>query len=104
MFKYLHYYPHIIEFDIQNCQLSIKVHFLECYGRQIIRSIIFSLVGVFEYITFFKYPYKKKFRLDKSGNLGHHDTSPPRPIRLSGNVRSKWYLTFLLQFAGVSSC
>jgi len=74
---------------------------------RVIRSIIFSLVvGVFEYTMFFKYPYKKKSRLDKSGDLGHHDTGSvysPRPIHQPGNMRSKWYLT-LLQCAGAPSC
>lgn len=57
---------------------------------EIIRFIIFSLVvGVSEYTTFFKYPHKKKSRLDKSGDLGHHDIGPPRPIHLPGIVRSK---------------
>jgi len=84
----VHYYLHIIELDVENYQLSIKVHFLECYAR-VIRSIIFSLVvGVFEYTTIFKYSHKKKSKFDKSGDLGHHDTSP-HPIYLSGNVRSK---------------
>jgi len=67
---------------------------------RIIRSIIFSLViGVFEYATFFKYLYKKKSRLDKSGDLEHHDIGPPRSIHLPENVRSKWDLTLLLPSA-----
>jgi len=61
---------------------------------RIIRSIILSLVvSVFEYTTFFKYTHKKKSRLDKSGDLGHHDIGSPRPIHLPKNVRSKSGLT-----------
>jgi len=52
---------------------------------RVIRSIIFSLVvDVFELTTFFKYLHRKKSGLDKSGDLGHHDTDPPRPIHLPG--------------------
>jgi len=61
----VYYYPHINELDVQNCQLSIKVHFLECYSKaRVIHSIIFSLiVSVFEYTTFFKYPTKRNLNL-----------------------------------------
>jgi len=100
----VHYYAHIIESDVQNCQLSIKVH-LECYGRQKLYTPSDSLLlWMFLSIQFFKYPYKKKSRLDKCGDLRHYDTGPLRPIYLPGNVRSKWYLTLLLQCADAPSC
>jgi len=80
----VYYYPHIV----QNCQLSIKVHFLKC-GKQELYAPLYSLVGVFEDTMYFKCPHKKKSKLDKSEDLEYHDTNPPRPIHLPGNVRSK---------------
>jgi len=102
----IYYYPHIIELYVQNCQLSIKVHFLECYGKQeLYGPSYFLLLWVFLSIQHFSsIPIKKKSRLDKSGDLGHHDTGPPHPIHLPGNVRSKWYLTLLLQCADALAC
>jgi len=40
-----YYYPYIIELDVQNYQLSKKVHFLECtYGRQKLYAPSYSLL------------------------------------------------------------
>jgi len=77
---------------------------LECWGRQELYAPSYSfLLWVFLSTIFFKYPHKKKSRLDKSGDLGHHDTGPPQPIHLPGNMRFKWYLSLLFQCAGALS-
>jgi len=70
----IQYYPPIIKLDVQNCQLSIKVHFLECYGRQELYASSYSfLLWMFLSIQrFSSIPIKRNLDLT---SLGHHDTS-----------------------------
>jgi len=94
----VHYYLHIIELDVQNCQLIKSTFFGMLRQARVIRSSYSLLLWVFLSIQrFSSIPIKRK--LDKSGDLEYHDTGPPRLIYLPGNVRSKWYLTLLLQCA-----
>jgi len=62
-------------------------------GKSYTLHHILSYCECFWVYNVFQVSHKKKSKLDKSGDLGYHDTGLPRPIRLSENVRSKWYLT-----------
>jgi len=60
----VHYYPHIIELNVQNRQLSKKYISWNAYDRQELYASSYSLLlWVFLSVTFFKYLIKRNLDL-----------------------------------------